>query len=340
MTTPPKISVITPAYNAAQYIRATIDSVLSQTEQDFELLIINDGSTDDTEKIVREYDSPKIVYHTNPQNLGISKTYNRAMQLARGKYLAIAESDDISHPQRLEVQANFLRDHPNVGGVSARRHRFFGQPPKLDAIAGKVEAELSAPQARANAWLHDAIILHPVCMLRADVLRDNHFAYREDYSVSFDVKLFKQMSRVTDLIPLNCTLLAYRLHDSNNSRVYGKTGTIESFRAGIELMNDDSGANIDFAWFDGRYINSANHFCDLVDAIDVFVAEKIAAGTYDERILKQRTKQFLYRQLLKVTKIAASPREIYNCYRRAKLSREINLHDKARLFVKSLRSFT
>ena len=83
--------------------------MLSQTEQDFELLIINDGSTDDTEKIVREYDSPKIVYHTNPQNLGIAKTYNRAIQLARNKYLAIAESDDISHPQRLEMQAKLMR---------------------------------------------------------------------------------------------------------------------------------------------------------------------------------------------------------------------------------------
>ena len=333
MSSAPSITVVTPAYNAAQYIRATIDSVLSQTEQDFELLIINDGSVDDTEKIVREYDSPKIVYHTNPQNLGIAKTYNRAIQLARGNYLAIAESDDISHPQRLEVQAKFLRDHPNVGAVSAHNKMFTGQPPPFDAVH-KAQVELTPPQMRAETLKYGPAIRHPLAMLRADVLRDNRIAYNENLRVAFDVDLFLQLSRVTDLVILKNQLLAYRWHEKNFSGLHMQLGITEKMQTIIKFINANSTAQINPAWFEGAQIKTPELFNQFATAIETFITEKTATTNYDQTRLKKRGAQFLYTQLLGLAKTDTTLREVYNCYRRSRLLRGVNLERKWRLVVK------
>ena len=143
----------------------------------------------------------------------------RAIQLARGKYLAIAESDDISHPQRLEMQAKFLRDNQNIGAVGAAIKKFSGQPPKLrempnDALNDMPIAK-SPKHCRSSVLRYSPIITHPVSMLRAAVLRSRQIRYNENCAVAFDVKLFIDIARVSDLAELNCTLLAYRIHPNN-----------------------------------------------------------------------------------------------------------------------------
>ena len=334
---PPKISALMPAYNAAQYIRATIDSVLSQTEQDFELLIINDGSTDDTEKIVREYDSPKIVYHTNPQNLGIAKTYNRALQLARGEYLAIAESDDISHPQRLEVQAKFLRDNPNVSAVGANIKEFSGQPPKLREVPSQMPIAASPNQVRASVLCYGHTIMHPVSMYRADTVRNNHIRYNENYAVAFDVNLFMDMQRVSDLTKLDCTLLAYRVHPNNFSALHKTRGLAEAVEVVTNFINTNSQANVNPDWFHNAQIKNIDLFAAFADAIQTFVDEKSIDPTYDPITLTERAGLFVYGQLLGLAKAGAAPREVYNCYRRSKLVRKVNMERKVRLIAKALR---
>ena len=341
MKSPPKISALMPAYNAAQYIRATIDSVLSQTEQDFELLIINDGSTDDTEKIVCEYDSPKIIYHTNPQNLGIAKTYNRALQLAHGEYLAIAESDDISHPQRLEVQANFLRDHPNVGAVAANITRFTNQPPKLreakiDAPNNDIPIANSPSEMRASFLGYGPILNHPASMLRADTLRSHRIRYNENCAVAFDVQLFIDISRVADLTKLDCTLLAYRDHANNFSALHKTRGLTEALEAVTDFINTNSQANINPDWFHNAQVKNIDLFYALTDEIQTFVGEKSTDPTYDPITLTERAGLFLYGQLLALAKSGVTPLEISAGYRRAQLVRKVNLERKLRLFAKAL----
>src|SRR5438309_494210 len=106
-----KITVLMPAYNAGKYIRASIESVLNQTYQNFELLIINDGSTDDTISIVLSINDPRIVL-VNKEHEGIATTLNTGLRLADTYYIARFDADDICMPQRLEKQFNFLEDHP------------------------------------------------------------------------------------------------------------------------------------------------------------------------------------------------------------------------------------
>jgi glycosyltransferase involved in cell wall biosynthesis len=108
----PKISVLMPAYNAGKYIHEAIASVLNQTFPDFELLIINDGSTDDTVSIVLSFNDPRIVLINN-EHEGIAAALNTGLRLADGFFIARFDADDICLPQRLEKQLNFLEDHPD-----------------------------------------------------------------------------------------------------------------------------------------------------------------------------------------------------------------------------------
>ena len=331
MKTPPKISALMPVYNAVQYIRVAIKSVLAQTEKDFELLIINDGSTDHTEKIIREYDSPKIVYHANPQNLGIAKTYNRAIQLARGKYLAIVESDDLSHPQRFEMQARYLDAHANVGAVSARIKPFSDFPPPIKKLRVKKSAVETPKQIRARILGRDSLISHPVAMLRADVLRENRIAYNGNFSVAFDVDLFLQMVSVSDLAALNCELLAYRVHGQNASIVNESLAFSELQQANADFINAYLMNPIDIGLCYDKTLTNFTSIAELNRGLEEFAATQVGNVLYDSKALQKRCAIILFGQLLHLAKQGAAPREIYAAYRRMKLLKQLNIERKLRL---------
>src|ERR1700759_5063249 len=103
METPrPPITVLMPAYNAAPYICQAIDSVLAQSYSDFELLIINDGSADNTEELIKAYTDKRIRLYTQ-ENKGLIETLNRGLQLATGTYIARFDADDVCYPDRLQI---------------------------------------------------------------------------------------------------------------------------------------------------------------------------------------------------------------------------------------------
>lgn len=113
---PPLVSVLFPVYNGAPFLAEAIDSILDQTEKDFELIIINDGSTDESSIIVRSYTDSRIRFYEQ-NNSGLAATLNRALGLAQGRFLARQDQDDISHPLRFERQVQFLETHANCGMV-------------------------------------------------------------------------------------------------------------------------------------------------------------------------------------------------------------------------------
>jgi glycosyltransferase involved in cell wall biosynthesis len=108
----PKISVLMPAYNAEAYISEAIASVLRQTFRDFELLVVNDGSTDKTEDIIQSFYDPRVVL-INKDHEGIAAALNMGLKLAQAPYIARFDADDVCLPQRLEKQFDFLEDHPD-----------------------------------------------------------------------------------------------------------------------------------------------------------------------------------------------------------------------------------
>src|ERR1700761_1168008 len=111
MEAAPKITVLMPAYNAAKYIGEAIASVLEQTFGDFELVIVNDGSTDDTLAVINTFNDSRIIIISQP-NQGVASALNTGLQHSRAQYIARFDADDVCHPQRLEKQYRFLQNNP------------------------------------------------------------------------------------------------------------------------------------------------------------------------------------------------------------------------------------
>ena len=107
----PAISVLLPVYNGSPYLAEAIDSILNQTRNDFELIILNDGSKDNSAGIVHEYDDPRIRYYEH-ENIGLAATLNRGIGVSAGAFIARQDQDDISRPERFARQMTYLAAHP------------------------------------------------------------------------------------------------------------------------------------------------------------------------------------------------------------------------------------
>lgn len=129
-----------PTYNDARYIRDAVDSILAQTFTDFELVVVNDGSTDDTLDILAEYDDSRIRVVSHEKNLGRPYARNTALDVAKGEYVAWMDADDISLPTRLEKQVAFMDAHPDIAVCGSAIQCFHGSdkrflfPRKTQAI--------------------------------------------------------------------------------------------------------------------------------------------------------------------------------------------------------------
>ena len=122
MNTAPKISIIMSVYNGEDYLSEAIESVLNQTFKDFELIVINDCSTDSTGEILNRFAEldKRVKVHTNEVNLRLPSSLNKAIALAQGKYIARMDADDICLPERLEKQYKFMEDNPHISLSSCR----------------------------------------------------------------------------------------------------------------------------------------------------------------------------------------------------------------------------
>jgi glycosyltransferase involved in cell wall biosynthesis len=114
-----KITVLMPVYNAEQFLREAIDSMLNQSFRDFEFLIMDDGSTDSSISIIQQYQDPRIRLIRNEKNLGISPTLNKGIELASSDLIARMDADDISYPDRLQKQYDYMMAHPDCALLSA-----------------------------------------------------------------------------------------------------------------------------------------------------------------------------------------------------------------------------
>lgn len=203
------VSVIMAAYNSEQYIRNAIESILRQTFTDFEFLIINDGSSDKTLKIIKSYNDIRIKLIDNNKNLGLTKSLNIGMALAKGQYIARMDADDVSMPERLQKQVCFLDNHEDVGVVGSNM-LYFGD---RDA---KTNFPLDHDAIKLHLLFYTALA-HPSIMLRRDVLEKNGIKYNDQYRFSQDYYLYCCLYNITKFANLGDFLLRYRIHHSQIS---------------------------------------------------------------------------------------------------------------------------
>jgi glycosyltransferase involved in cell wall biosynthesis len=214
----PQVTVLLPAYNASQYIAECIESLLSQTFTDFELLIINDGSTDDTVAICERYADPRIRLVHNLGNRGVTYTLNRGVELAIAPLIARMDADDVAMKNRLEVQVRYLENHPEVAAVSSEMIQITQE--------GKVGRRV-IPTPNDSDYICWALmfrnpIMHPTVMFRTSLIRAmNGYGTEETYVEDYD--LWSRLHRIYPIHVLPERLITYRIHEEsvcnqNNSR--------------------------------------------------------------------------------------------------------------------------
>jgi len=138
----PEVTVLMAVYNGMPYLPLAIESILVQTFSDFEFLIVNDCSTDNTRDVILSYDDPRIQLLDNEENIKQTRSLNRGLEHARTELVARMDADDISHPRRLEMQVAYLRDHPEVVAVGTNL-RWIDQTGKVTGLWIRPEHDLA-----------------------------------------------------------------------------------------------------------------------------------------------------------------------------------------------------
>lgn len=208
-TKSPTISVIMPAYNAEATIKESIDSILSQTYRDFELIVINDGSRDDTERIIKSYKDSRIKLLNNGINRGLIYSLNRGINSATGDLLARMDADDISLPQRFEKQVACFLHNPHLIACGTKIE-YFGNT-KLPS--GKYITKVSDKDNK-ELLLFTACFAHPTVMLRRDILIQYNLSYDEKFKNCEDYKFWIDLMEYGEFYNIPEILLMYRQSDT------------------------------------------------------------------------------------------------------------------------------
>jgi glycosyltransferase involved in cell wall biosynthesis len=178
----PKVTVLMPAYNAGKYIGEAIASVLEQSFTDFELLIINDGSTDDTEKIIRSFKDPRIVLMSQ-ENKGVSAALNLGLSYARANYIARFDADDICLPNRLKVQYEFITTYPEysiigsaVEYMDADGHYIFTHHPE-----GHLNEEIQQLKYTICPFIHSSVFYKKDAVVNNGGYNEHAYTYEDHF---------------------------------------------------------------------------------------------------------------------------------------------------------------
>jgi glycosyltransferase involved in cell wall biosynthesis len=207
----PCVSVIMPVFNCERYISEAIESILTQTLDDFELILINDGSTDDTGIIAHSFRDPRIRFFENNHNQGLVATLNMGLELARSEIVARMDGDDVSMPIRLEEQYRFMHEHPEIGiaGCAVQIIDQDGRPIRIWRFP-------TDPALIRWILIFTNPTAHSSVMMRKSLVQG--VGGYHDY-LAEDIDLWERLTQLTQLTNLPFVLLKLRMHNSNKSNL-------------------------------------------------------------------------------------------------------------------------
>lgn len=230
MTRVPTVTVVMPSFNAQNYIADAVRSILRQSFTDFELLVVNDGSTDATAETVSRFTDDRIRMVNLPLNVGLAEARNVGLEYVRSRYVAWLDSDDISHPDRLRHQVGFLDANPRIGMCGTWTQTFgmgkkstWRYPRKTDFL-------------RASMIFDDPFATSSV-MMRADVI-EHLGSFRPDLSPAEDYDYWSRLMETWDAVNLARTLTQYRIHQSQSSTLAKDEQRIAILRIQRRLLQE------------------------------------------------------------------------------------------------------
>lgn len=296
----PLISVVMSVYNEEAYIESAIKSLLDQTEQDFEIILFDDCSTDATTDIIESIKDKRINLYKNIENCGLTQNLNKGLRLAKGKYIARMDGDDISLPERFEKQIKYFEENPELMLISCQTKN-FGE----SSLCWRLKE--SSEELRASMLVRP-ILAHPGFMMKREVL-DKGFFYDETFRTAQD---YEFASRVAGEYPIGIApdvLLYYRVHKKQISNLAGKEQFNNADRVreklwrqiGVQLSEDEKKALQ--RWAKEERINSFREYLDINYLIDKILMENNKSGIYEQKILERTLYRLLYLWVIRSKKI-------------------------------------
>lgn len=198
------VSIITSVYNCEDYVHEMIDSILNQTYSDWEMIIIDDASTDNTWEKVSQYNDHRIIKIRNNNNVGLTINLNKALSICRGDYIVRIDGDDIACSERLEKQVKYMDEHSDVV-LSGGWMQSFGN------AHGIFRSALEDDILKINL-LFNAIMFHPTFIIRKECLESNKIKYNEQLRYAQDYNLEYQLGQVGKLANIPEIVMKYRIH--------------------------------------------------------------------------------------------------------------------------------
>ena len=233
----PLISIILPTFNMGKYIDHSIESILSQTLDDFELIILNDGSTDETADILGSYaqKDPRIIVVHNLENLGLISTLNKGLNIAQGTFVARQDADNYSLSTRLAEQACYLKQHSHIGLVSAR---VFVVSDHKQTVSDSIFPLVFLPPALIP-WelLFYTYFAHDTIMARRDLMLQVG-GYRLDRVHAEDYDLWCRLSRITQLAILPSVQACLFINPEGVSQQYAEVQQQTALRISRDAMSE------------------------------------------------------------------------------------------------------
>ena len=230
----PVVSVIMSVYNDEKYVPFAIDSILNQSFKDFEFIILNDGSTDKTLEILKEYKSKESrIVLIDQENKGLTKSLNIGIKKAKCKYIARMDSDDISHPQRLQKQIDFLEINQEYGFVGTNIEKIDEKGKHIEFNITKYSnAEIQKTLCNRNCFAHGSVMINKE-IVGDKLWYDEEFKYGQDYS------LWAKIAKKFKVSNLQEPLYKLRLHENSISKEKIEEQSIYAGVVAYEFENDN-----------------------------------------------------------------------------------------------------
>ncbi len=177
----PLVSILMPVYNNEAYVKEAIDSMLCQTLSDFELIVLDDCSTDNGVEIIREIDDKRIIYYCNEKNIGLANNLNVGLKMAKGKYIARMDGDDISLPTRLKTQIDFLEKNTNIDLCSCGLEKF--------GTENDIWVRETDPEKVKITMMFFSPVLHATSVWRREAFEKHNLYYSQDAFPTIEQKI-------------------------------------------------------------------------------------------------------------------------------------------------------
>lgn len=279
----PRVTVLMPTYNVAPWVEESIRSVLNQTYRDFDLLVVDDASTDNTLDVVRSIDDPRIRVASFPDNVGLSENLNRGLDMIDTELVARMDGDDIAEPDWLETGIRVLDSHPDVG-ICSFGFQFFGA--KNSLVRFPEQHEDSKAQ-----MLFGCTVIVPV--FRRAVMADNHLRYSTDAFPAEDYMMWANTYRVTKVYNVQRTLFHYRTHPTQISTSRRQAQIVKSNEVRLRMLD---WLSPDFSDNEKDYFLNSFVPCkieykkDIVDLKNFaqLIINRNTQGRYDSRALTRK----------------------------------------------------